>query len=125
MFEHRHLFESCLLGLLQTPNSFIQGMKQQGLWSSQECFPPAQRHFDFLPEAVLRRRGSAAHLGLPGIRLGQKENSLCEISASPGSEMETANSHMELQQRIVPLESPTLMCPGGKSAAVNCITVSF
>lgn len=63
MFEHRHLFESCLLGLLQAANSFIQGMKQQGLQSSQKCFPLAQRLFDFLPEAVLGRRGSAAHLG--------------------------------------------------------------
>ena len=41
------------LGLLQATNSFLQGMKQQGLQSSQKCFPLAQRHFNHLPEAVL------------------------------------------------------------------------
>ena len=89
------------LGLLQAANSFIQGMKQQGLQSSQKCFALAQRHSDRLPEAVPGRRGSAAHLGLPGIGLGQKENSFCEILTSLGSGMEAANSCTALQQRIV------------------------
>lgn len=89
------------LGLLQAANSLIQGMKQQGLQSSQKCFPLAQWHFDCLPAAVLGRRGCVDCLGLPGIRLGQKENSFCEILTQPGSRMEAANSCTALQQRIV------------------------
>lgn len=89
------------LGLLQAANSFIQGMKQQGLQNSQKCFPLAQRHFDRLPEAVLGRRGSVARQGLPGTGLGQKKNSFCEISTSPGSGMEAANGCTTSQQRIV------------------------
>lgn len=94
---------------------FHTGHETAGSLEQPEMLPSGSvALFDFLPEAVLGHWGSAAHLG-------QKENSLCEISAWPGSEMETANSYTELQQRIVSLQSPMLMCSGGKSAAVSTV----